>query len=108
MCLRRPASSRSSNRAVKVPFRYLGAGMRRREFLALAGGAAASCPLITRAEQTKPIVAVISPLSAGAAAPNIDALRHGLHDLGLDEGRDFTFALRFLDGNLALAPAVAA
>jgi putative ABC transport system substrate-binding protein len=81
--------------------------MRRRDFLRLAGGAAASCPWIARA-QTKPILAVISPLSARAAAPNIEALRRGLHDLGLDEERDFTFALRFLDGNIALAPVVAA
>jgi putative ABC transport system substrate-binding protein len=81
--------------------------MRRREFLSLASGAAASWPRIARA-QTKPVVAVISPLSARAADPNIEALRRGLHDLGLDEGRDFTFALRFLDGNMALAPAVAA
>jgi putative ABC transport system substrate-binding protein len=51
---------------------------------------------------------VISPLSARAAAPNVEALRQGLHDLGLDEERDFTFALRFLDGNIALAPVVAA
>jgi putative ABC transport system substrate-binding protein len=81
--------------------------MRRREFLRLAGGAAASWPWIARA-QTKPIVAVISPLSARAAAPNIEALRQGLHDLGFDEERDFTFAQRFLDGNIALAPIVAA
>jgi hypothetical protein len=27
-----------------------------------------------------------------------------LHDLSLDEARDFTFALRFFDGNIALAP----
>jgi hypothetical protein len=33
---------------------------------------------------------VISPLSAQAAAPNVEALRQGLHDLGLDEERDFT------------------
>ena len=51
---------------------------------------------------------MISPLSARAAAPNIEALRQGLRDLGFDEERDFTFALRFLDGNMALAPAVAA
>ena len=81
--------------------------MRRREFLTLVAGTA-SWPLIARAQQTKPIVAVISPLSARAAAPNIEALRSGLHDLGLDEERDFTFALRFLDGNVALAPVVAA
>jgi putative ABC transport system substrate-binding protein len=73
----------------------------------LRGGAAASWPRIARA-QTKPIVAVISPLSAQAAAPNVEALRRGLHDLGLDEERDFTFALRFLDGNIALAPVMAA
>jgi putative ABC transport system substrate-binding protein len=80
--------------------------MRRREFLMLGAGTA-SWPLIARAQQTKPIVVVISPLSARAAAPNIVALRQGLRDLGFDEERDFTFALRFLDGNMALAPAVA-
>ncbi len=81
--------------------------MRRREFLRVAAGAAASWSRRARA-QTKPIVAVISPLSAQAAAPNIEALRQGLHNLGLDEDRDFTFALRFLDGNFALAPTAAA
>jgi putative ABC transport system substrate-binding protein len=82
--------------------------MQRREFIWLIGGAAAAWPLAARAQQAKPIVAVLSPLSAQAAAANIEAFRQGLHDLGLDEGRDFTFALRFLDGNMALAPAVAA
>ena len=49
-------------------------------------------------------MAVLSPISAKAAAANIDALRRGLHDLGYDETRDFDFALRFLGGNLSLAP----
>jgi putative ABC transport system substrate-binding protein len=77
--------------------------MRRRDFLGVLSGAAV-WPQCVKAQQTKPIVAVISPLSAQAAVPNIEALRQGLHDLSLDEARDFTFALRFFDGNIALAP----
>jgi hypothetical protein len=66
--------------------------MRRREFLSLWPLRRHGL-LIARAQQTKPIVAVISPLSAPAAAPNIEALRQGLHYLGFDEERDFTFVL---------------
>jgi putative tryptophan/tyrosine transport system substrate-binding protein len=82
--------------------------MQRREFITFVGGAAAAWPLAASAQQTKPIVAVLSPLSAHAAAPNVEALRQGLHDLGYDEGRNFTFVLRFFDGNFASAPAMAA
>jgi putative tryptophan/tyrosine transport system substrate-binding protein len=84
-----------------------GEHMQRRELIKFIGSAAAAWPLMARAQQAKPIVAVISPLSAQAAAANIGALREGLHDLGFDEGPDFMFALRFLDGNMALAPIVA-
>jgi putative tryptophan/tyrosine transport system substrate-binding protein len=81
--------------------------MQRREFIGLIGGAAA-WPSMARAQQTKPVVALLSPLSAQAAAPNVEALRQGLLDLGYEEGRNFTFALRFFDGNFALAAAMAA
>ena len=81
--------------------------MKRREFIGLIGGAAA-WPSMARAQQTKPIVALLSPLSAQAAAPNVEALRQGLLDLGYEEGRNFTFALRFFDGNFALAATMAA
>ncbi len=85
-----------------------GEHVQRRELIKFIGSAAAAWPLMARAQQAKPIVAVLSPLSAQAAAANIGALREGLRDLGFDEGRDFTLALRFLDGNFALAPVMAA
>ena len=46
---------------------------------------------------------MLSP--TGAVARNIDALRGGLHDLAYDEGRNFDFALRYLDGDMAKAAA---
>jgi putative ABC transport system substrate-binding protein len=82
--------------------------MRRREFITLVGGGAIAWPLTLRAQQpARPLVAVLSPLSARAAAPNVEALRQGLHDLGYAEGRNLAFALRFANGDSGAATAMA-
>jgi len=82
--------------------------MKRREFIA-GVGAATTWPVVARGQQqSKPLIAVLSPISAAAAARNVEALRQGLHDLGYDEGRDFVFALRFMDGDLTKAAAISA
>jgi ABC-type uncharacterized transport system substrate-binding protein len=77
--------------------------MRRREFMALIGGAAAGSvawPPAARAQQSpvRPLIGVLSPLSAAAATRNIAAFRSGLRDLGYLEGRTVTLAIRYGEG----------
>src|SRR5215831_9050017 len=74
--------------------------MKRRVFITLIGGAAAAWPLAARAQQqpVRPLIGVLSPLSAASAARNIAGLRSGLRDLGYLEGRNVTLALRYGDG----------
>src|SRR5215472_18533117 len=74
--------------------------MKRREFISLLGGAAA-WPFEARAQpqqQVRPLIGVLSPLSAASAARNIAGFRSGLRDLGYLEGRNVTLALRYGDG----------
>ena len=73
--------------------------MRRREFITLLGGAAASWPLTARAQQpATPLVGVMSPLSVATAARNLAALRNRLRELGYTEGRNINIEYRFGDG----------
>jgi putative tryptophan/tyrosine transport system substrate-binding protein len=84
--------------------------MRRREFLALLGGAAA-WPLAARAQQLspdRPIVGVLAPQSQAASARNIEAFRKGLRDLGYVEGRNITLEIRYGDGLPERLPQLAA
>ena len=80
--------------------------MRRREFLALLGGAAAAWPLAARAQQTGKI-SRIGVLNNGGAAVSV-ALLQGLHALGYTEGRNLTVEVRFADWKLDRLPALAA
>ncbi len=50
----------------------------------------------------------LSPLSANADVPNLDAFRKGLRDLGWVEHRNFVIETRFADGNAERLPALAA
>ena len=75
--------------------------MRRREFMVLLGGAAAAWPIVVRAQQSSdggPLIGILSPLSAGTAARNIEGFRAGLREFGYFEGRNVTLALRFAEG----------
>jgi ABC-type uncharacterized transport system substrate-binding protein len=74
--------------------------MRRREFITLFGGAAAAWPLAARAQQApiRPLIGLLSPLSATAATRNIAAFRSALRDLGHVDGRNLTLTLRYGDG----------
>jgi putative ABC transport system substrate-binding protein len=72
----------------------------RREFIRLLGGAGAAWPLMARAQQqpVRPLIGILSPLSAASAARNIAAFRSGLRDLGYLEGRNATLEIRYGDG----------
>ena len=73
--------------------------MKRRAFIAGVGSAAA-WPMVARAQQMagRPLIALLSPLSAAAAARNVTAFRSALRDLGYVEGRNMTLILRYGDG----------
>jgi putative tryptophan/tyrosine transport system substrate-binding protein len=74
--------------------------MRRRAFITLFGGAAVGWPLAARAQQSpvRPLIGLLSPLSAAAAASNIAAFRSALRDLGYVEGRNVTLTFRYGEG----------
>jgi putative tryptophan/tyrosine transport system substrate-binding protein len=83
--------------------------MKRREFIAGLGAAAAVWPLAARAQQpAMPVIAVMSPLSVATAARNLAALRQGLRDLGYSEGRNIKIDYRFADGAPERYPALIA
>jgi putative ABC transport system substrate-binding protein len=63
--------------------------MKRREFMTLIGGAAA-WPLAARAQQaTIPLIGYLSSGSPTAFAPMVAALRRGLGEAGVVEGKHF-------------------
>ena len=69
--------------------------MRRREFIALVGGAAVACPLAARAQQQDRVKRIVN-LEAGAesdptAREQIAIFRDGLRKLGWIEGRNIKF-----------------
>ena len=74
--------------------------MRRREFITLVGGAAATCPLAARAQRSADRVLRIGFLGSATAVGStkaIDALRMGLRDFGYVEGRNIVIEFRWAE-----------
>jgi putative ABC transport system substrate-binding protein len=81
--------------------------MRRREFVALLGSAAASWPLGARAQQ--PAMMVIGVLGGASHTPQNDAALHrGLKDIGFIAGQNLAIEYRWADGHYDRLPALAA
>jgi putative ABC transport system substrate-binding protein len=73
--------------------------MRRRQFLTLVGGAAATWPVAARAQQPKlPRVGALVLTSADAQLLGKE-LREGLRELGYVEGQNYAFEFRSAEGN---------
>jgi len=83
--------------------------MRRREFMALVGGAAFTWPLAAHAQQTAiPVIDFLSPGSPEYDDIRVTALRGGLNEAGYIEGRDVTIEYRWARNQLDRMPVLAA
>jgi putative tryptophan/tyrosine transport system substrate-binding protein len=82
--------------------------MRRREFIALLGGAAVALPLAARAQQAAGARLGVLLYSNPTADPQMSAVLRGLGDLGYVEGRNINIAYRYAEGNAERLPDLAA
>ncbi|MBI3708375.1 MAG: ABC transporter substrate-binding protein [Proteobacteria bacterium] len=83
--------------------------MRRREFIALAGGAAAAWPRAVRAQQSAvPVIGFLSSRSPGDSPPLLAAFRHGLGDTDYVEGKTVAIEFRWAEDQYDRLPALAA
>jgi putative tryptophan/tyrosine transport system substrate-binding protein len=90
-----------------MPCPELGAGMRRRDFLGILGGAGAAWPVVARAQQAMPVVGFMMAGSRAALRDQITAFEAGLREMGFSEGQNLAFEYRFAEGQFDRFPAFA-
>ena len=84
--------------------------MRRRHFITLLGGAAASCvwPLVARVQPTLPLIGYLSSGSQQGFASRLAAFGRGLQEIGYREGQNVAIEYRWAEGHDDRLPAMAA
>ena len=82
--------------------------MKRREFVAMIGGATA-WPLVSSAQQVGKVyrIGILETIPAAQNAANLDALRKGLRDLGYVEGKNLVIEYRSAEGHAERFPDMA-
>ena len=78
-------------------------GYGRREFLGLAGGAAVAWPVVTRGQQSTPVIGFLRSSSLAATPNLVAAFREGLKEVGFVEGQNVTVELGNDDRSLRLS-----
>jgi putative ABC transport system substrate-binding protein len=82
--------------------------MKRREFMALLGGAAAMWPLAARAQQpAMPVIGFLNSTSPEAIADRLRGFHRGLKESGYVDGENVTIAYRFGENQNDRLPALA-
>src|SRR5665213_3858613 len=83
--------------------------MRRRNFIAMLGGAAVGLPLVARAQQpTMPVIGFLDGGSPDGMKAYLKAFRSGLAEIGYVEGQHLTIEYRWAQGRIDQLPALSA
>jgi putative tryptophan/tyrosine transport system substrate-binding protein len=81
--------------------------VKRRTFI-VGPGSAAAWPVVTRAQQAKPVIAFINGGSADAMAAHASGFRKGLGETGYVEGHNVTVEYHWMEGQYDRLPALMA